>query len=62
MKKHAGRPKIGTQNAKGVSVTVRFTPPEAKQLEQAIRQTRQSKSEWIRQILLAASGGNNSVA
>jgi len=62
MKKHAGRPKIGTQNAKGVSVTVRFTPPEAKQLEQAIRQTRQTKSDWIRQILLSAAGGDKTVA
>jgi hypothetical protein len=62
MKKHAGRPKIGTQNAKGVSVTVRFTPPEAAQLDRAIRQARQSKSDWIRKTLLAAAnrGKNDS--
>jgi FKBP-type peptidyl-prolyl cis-trans isomerase (trigger factor) len=62
MKKHAGRPKIGTENAKGVSVTVRLTPPEAKQLNQAVRQTRQSKSEWIRKTLLAAANGDKTTA
>jgi hypothetical protein len=62
MKKHPGRPKIGTQNAKGVSITVRFTPPEAKQLEQAIRQNRQSKSEWIRKALLSVAQNEQKAA
>jgi hypothetical protein len=57
MEKHAGRPKIGTANAKGVFFAARFTPPEAKRLNEAIRQTRQSKSDWIRKTLLAAAGG-----
>jgi hypothetical protein len=55
MKKHAGRPKIGTQNAKGESVTVRFTPPEMKRINEAIRKAGQNKSEWVRNILLAAT-------
>jgi hypothetical protein len=62
MKKHAGRPKIGTQNAKGVFFTVRFTPVEAKQLNAAIRQTRQSKSEWIRKALLSAAQRDKSAS
>jgi len=62
MKKHPGRPKVGTQNAKGVMVAVRVTPPEAKQLDQAIREARQSRSNWLRQALLTAAGGNKSVA
>jgi len=62
MKKRVGRPKIGTQNAKGVMVAVRFTPPEAKQLGEAIRQSRQRKSDWLRQVLLSAAGGTKSVA
>jgi hypothetical protein len=55
MKKHAGRPKIGIQNAKGVFFAARFTPVEAKQLNGAIRQAGQSKSDWIRKALLSAA-------
>jgi len=62
MKKHVGRPKIGTQNAKGVMVAVRFTPPEAKQLGEAIRQSQKRKSDWLREALLSAAGVNKSAA
>jgi hypothetical protein len=62
MKKHAGRPKVGTQNAKGVFISVRFTPPEGKRLNEAIRRAQQSKSEWIRQTLLAAADDNKAAA
>lgn len=57
MKKHAGRPKVGTENAKGVYFAARFTPPEATRLNEEIRQARQSKSDWIRKTLLAAANG-----
>jgi len=50
MKKVMGRPKIGTENAKGVMVAVRLTPPEARQIKEVIRQARQGKSEWIRKM------------
>jgi hypothetical protein len=49
-----GRPKIGTKNAKGVFFAARFTPAEAKQIDQAIHQSGQSKSEFIRTRLLSA--------
>jgi hypothetical protein len=62
MKKHAGRPKIGTENAKGAFISARFTPGEMKRLEQAIRQARQSKSDWIRKTLLAAAIGDKTAA
>jgi hypothetical protein len=62
MKKHAGRPKLGTQNAKGVLFAARVTPPEAKHIKDAIRQAGQSNSDWIRQALLSAAGENKSVA
>ena len=54
MKKKAGRPKMGKQNAKGELFAARFTPPEAKQLNAAIQQNGQSKSDWIRKALLSA--------
>lgn len=56
MKKKAGRPKVGKQNAKGELFAARVTPPEAKQINEAIRQAKESKSEWIRKALLSAAG------
>jgi hypothetical protein len=62
MKKHAGRPRLGTKNAKGVFFSIRFTPGEARQIGEAIQQARQSKSDWIRKTLLAATGGDKTAA
>jgi len=58
MKKRVGRPRIGTQNAKGEVFAVRVTPPEAKQLNAAIRCSKQSKSDWIRKALLSAAASD----
>ena len=58
MKKQVGRPKIGTQNAKGEVFAVRVTPPEAKQIKTAIRDAKQDKSEWLRKALLSAAGSD----
>ena len=57
-----GRPKIGTQNAKGEVFAARFTPVEAKQLKTVMRQSRQTKSEWIRKALLSAAQSDKTVA
>jgi hypothetical protein len=62
MNKTAGRPKLGIKNAKGVFFTARFTPIEAGQLNGAIRQAKQSKSEWIRKALLSAAGSDKSAS
>jgi hypothetical protein len=59
MKNKVGRPKLGTQNAKGEQFAARFTPPEAKQIKEAIRAAGQSNSDWIRQALLSAANGDN---
>jgi hypothetical protein len=58
MKKRMGRPKIGTQNAKGELVAVRVTPPDAKQINAAIRQSGTSKPDWLRKALLSAAGSD----
>src|SRR5277367_4561153 len=60
MKKKAGRPKMGKQNAKGELFAARFTPPEAKQLNEAIRLHGQNKSDWLRKALLSAAGSDKS--
>jgi hypothetical protein len=62
MKKRVGRPRIGTANAKGVVFAARFTPVETKQLNAAIRQAGQGKSEWIRKALLSAAQSDKTVA
>ena len=53
MKKRMGRPKIGTANAKGVLVAARFTPGEARKINQAVSASGLSKSDWIRKHLLS---------
>jgi len=55
MNKKVGRPKIGTQNAKGKLFAARFTPPEAKAIQAAIAKSRNTKSEWIRRALLSVA-------
>jgi hypothetical protein len=55
MKKHAGRPKLGTERAKGVFISARFTPAEAKQIHNAITQSGMSKSNFVRKSLLKSA-------
>jgi len=55
MKNKRGRPKLGTQNAKGVLMAVRFTPSEAKRIEQAARSAKLTKSDWVRKALLSVA-------
>ncbi|HXI73829.1 MAG TPA: hypothetical protein VNN22_26095 [Verrucomicrobiae bacterium] len=62
MKKKAGRPKIGVQNAKGELFAVRVTPVEAKQINAAIRDSKQGKPDWLRKALLSAAGSDKSAS
>jgi hypothetical protein len=59
MKKRMGRPPIGTQNAKGVIVAARFSPPEVREIRDAVKRARTNKSEWVRKCLLAAARSVN---
>lgn len=59
MKSKAGRPKLAAKNAKGDLFAVRVTPPEAKQINEAIRQSGQGKPDWLRKALLYAA--NNAI-
>jgi hypothetical protein len=49
-----GRPKIGTQNAKGVFLSIRLTPPEAEQINCAAKRLGLTKSQYGRKILLSS--------
>jgi len=55
MQKHAGRPKLGIQNAKGVFISARFTPAEARQIHAAIAKSGLSKSDFVRKSLLKSA-------
>ena len=52
MKKRVGRPRLGTQNAKGEFFSVRVTPLEAKEINAAIRRSGTDKPDWLRKALL----------
>jgi hypothetical protein len=54
MKKHVGRPKLGTEHAKGVLMAIRFTPSEARQIESAAKRLGLTKSQFARKHLLSA--------
>ncbi len=55
MKKRAGRPKVGIQNAKGEVFSVRVTPPEAKEINEAIRRSGTDRPDWLRKALISAA-------
>jgi len=55
MSKKAGRPRLAKGEAKGVLIGARFSPPEAKIVEDAARRARKVKSDWVRMCLLSAA-------
>jgi hypothetical protein len=55
MKKTVGRPKVGTHNAKSVFMSARFTPSEARQIKDAVKRSRLSRSDFFRKCLISAS-------
>jgi hypothetical protein len=53
--KKLGRPKLAKGEAKGVLIGARFTPGEAKRVNDAVRRSGEQKSDWIRNTLLDAA-------
>ena len=43
---------VGTQNAKSEVFSVRVTPPDAKEINAAIRRSGLSNPDWLRKALL----------
>jgi hypothetical protein len=56
MTRKAGRPRLAKCEAKAVLIGARFTPDEAKTVEDAVRRARKVKSDWVRMCLLSAAG------
>ena len=52
-----GRPKVGMENAKGVFLSIRLTPPEAEQINCAAKREGLTKSQYARKVLLSAVSG-----
>lgn len=47
-----GRPKVPKREAKAVLIGARFSPPEARAVENAVQKSSLDKSKWIRTKLL----------
>jgi hypothetical protein len=54
MKAKIGRPRL--EVTRSVLIGARFTAEEAQQIESAVSELTQGKSEWIREVLLSAAG------
>lgn len=53
MKRKRGRPKVTKGKFRGVYIGARFSPDEAKQVNQSVKKAKKTKSKWIRERLLA---------
>jgi hypothetical protein len=50
-----GRPALPKKEKRGRFISTRLSPPEYAEVEQAIRTSGESKTEWVRMKLLAAA-------
>ena len=50
-----GRPRLQKGEAKGILVAARFAPPEVKEIDSAVKRSKTSKSQWVRNCLLTAA-------
>ena len=50
-----GRPVLAKDEARGVLIGARFSPTEAKRVNDAVKRNQSTKSEWIRATLLSAA-------
>jgi hypothetical protein len=50
-----GRPALPDKEKRGRFVSTRLSPAEYKEIEQAIKSSGDSKTEWIRKKLIAAA-------
>jgi hypothetical protein len=53
MSNKMGRPKVAESEYRGVYIGARFSPDEAKQVNQSVKKAKKTKSKWIRERLLA---------
>ena len=58
MSKKMGRPKLAKAKLRGIIVNARLSPEENRVINEAIRRSPDSKSDWIRKALLSAAGSD----
>jgi hypothetical protein len=62
MKTKMGRPKVPKAKFRGILIQARLMPEENRAINEAIRRSKQAKSEWIRKALLTAAGSDKSAS
>jgi hypothetical protein len=50
-----GRPTLPKKEKRGMFVSTRLSPPEYAEIERAIRESGEAKTEWVRKKLLGAA-------
>jgi hypothetical protein len=50
-----GRPMLPNKEKRGRFISTRLSPPEYAEIEKAIRESGDSKTEWVRKKLIAAA-------
>jgi hypothetical protein len=55
MKKHSGRPKLPTDQAKSCVARARISKEELRKIEDAAARSGQKVSDWVRKTLLSAA-------
>lgn len=50
-----GRPKLPKKEARGMFVSTRVSPPEYKEITEAVRKSGLPKTQWVRESLLLAA-------
>ena len=58
MSKKMGRPKLAKAKLRGIIVNARLSPDENGVINEAIRRSPDSKSDWIRKALLSAAASD----
>jgi hypothetical protein len=53
-----GRPKLPKNEARKILIGAKFSPPEARSVEQSARESKLDKSKWIRERLLEHAKSN----
>ncbi len=57
MTKKRGRPKLAKGQAKAHFINLRFSPTEAKQIDDAAERAKLKRAKWARNTLLSAASG-----
>jgi hypothetical protein len=54
-KSKIGRPKVPKSRARAKYLSLRLRPDEQREVDAAIERSRKSKSDWLRDVMLAAA-------